>query len=303
MIKEDDLYFEPFTEHFTRGFRVEEVLFSGKSKYQTIEIISNSLLGKVLFLDGKIQSAQVDEFVYHESLVHPSMVASPDPRRVLILGGGEGATLREVLRHDSVERAVMVDIDRDLVEICREQLPEWSAGAFEDSKTDLVFGDAREYVRGEGRAFDVIVSDLTEPVESGPSVHLFTREFFQDVSRILSEDGVFVLQAGSADNKCYDFFASNAATLREVFPVVRPMWVFMFSFSLPWGFVMASKKTDPLGLDEGEISKRMRDRCVSGLKCYSPGYHRGMFSLPVYLKEGLDRGRVLTDAEPFIWEA
>lgn len=296
-------FIEPFTEDFLRFFRVEGVCFEEKTKFQLVHCFRSRLFGKILFLDKKIQSAEVDEFVYHESLVHPALITHPHPKKVLILGGGEGATLREVLKHRPVETAVMVDIDEELVKICQEILPEWSQGAFANPKTKLIFQDARLYVQRSKEKFDVILSDLTEPLRESPSLLLFTKEFFEKISFLLKDDGLFVLQAGSTDPHYNHFFASCARTLQEVFPVVRPYWTFMFSFSLPWGFILASQREDPLKLNQREIQERLRQRGVKKLKFYHSEIHSSSFALPLYLKRALKRGRVLTDKDPFVWEA
>jgi len=236
----------------------------------------------VLFLDHKIQSAEIDEFIYHEALVHPSLVTHPRPQKVVILGGGEGATLREVLRYQSVRQATMVDIDEELV-------------------AKLIITDARQFLERNEEKYDVIISDLTEPVSGGPSVYLFTKEFFELVKRRLTPEGVWVLQAGSADEKFSQFMSSLVKTLESVFPVVRPYWSFILSFSLPWGFICASLKPDPLSLSAEEIKDRLEARQVKGLRFYYPGLHHGLFALPRYLLENFKRGRLLTDDNPFIW--
>jgi len=302
MDKEGSFYTEVFTTGYTRKFMVEKVFFEGRTKYQHVKCFSNALFGKILFLDQKIQSAEVDEFVYHESLVHPAMMTHPMPQRVLVLGGGEGATLREVYRHSTVKSVAMVDIDEELVSICRRHLPEWSAGAYEDSRTHLVFGDARRYVEEKENSFDIIISDLTEPLRKGPSVLLFTLEFYEKISSALDDNGVFVMQAGSTDPTYYEFFAACAKTLASVFPIVRPCWTFVFSFGGPWGFIIASKKEDPLDLEKKDIKNRIDTRGIKGLKFYHDGLHRGLFALPRYLIEARKKGRILTDQKPFIWE-
>jgi len=295
-------YFEPFTDDFSRHFKVDKIDYQGRTKYQLVQFFQSKVFGKILFLDGKIQSAQIDEFVFHESLVHPALITHDAPQKVMIIGGGEGATLRETLRHSSVEKAVMVDIDKKLVELCQEYMPEWSDGAFSDTRTQLIFGDARRYVEKTKQKFDVIISDLTEPVKAGPSVYLFTKEFFKKIFLDLKEEGLFVLQAGSTDPYYYHFFASCAKTLKEIFPLVRPYWTFIFSFGLPWGFILASKNNDPLELDEKKVSQRIRSRGVKNFKFYHPGFHKSLFSLPLYLIKALKKGRILTDKNPFIWE-
>ena len=295
-------FFEPFTESFGRRLKVEKFYYQGKTKYQFVQCFYNEFLGKVLFLDEKIQSAQIDEYIYHESLVHPALVTHPSPREVLVIGGGEGATIREVLRHSTVEKVIMVDIDRELVELCQKYLPEWSEGAFSNPKTNLIFKNARPFVEKTREKFDVIISDLTEPLEQGPSVFLFTEEFFSKSFEALREDGLFVLQAGSADPSYSQFFCSLVKTLKKVFPIVRPYWTFVLSFGMPWGFVLASKTKDPLVLDEKGIAQRVRERAIKKLKYYHPGFHKSYFALPLYLVKSIKQGKVLTDNKPFIWK-
>ena len=300
---EEGFYFaERFTENIIRNIKVDRIRYEGKTKYQYVQLFDNKILGKALFLDKKIQSAAIDECVFHEVLVHPALLSHRLPRRVLIIGGGEGATLREVCRYDCVHRATMVDIDKELIRLCQEHLPEWSAGAFSNPKTRVVYANALKYVLECKQEFDVIVSDLTEPVEGGPSVNLFTHGFFEKLSQILKEDGVLVLQSGSTDLVYNRFFASCARTLEQIFPIVRPYWTFMFSFCSPWGFIFASRKEDPLKIDEKIIKKRFQDRNIKGLKFYHPGIQQWLFALPLYLQKALKKGRVLTEKEPFIWE-
>jgi spermidine synthase len=295
-------YTEVFTQDYFRKFKVEKIFFEGRTKYQYVQCFSNALFGKILFLDNKIQSAQVDEYVYHESLVHPAMITHPKPQRILVLGGAEGATLREVYRHTTVKSITMVDIDKELVEICKKHLPEWSEGAYEDTRTRLVIGDARQFVEETQDKFDVIISDLTEPLKETPSVYLFTQECYEKIDSILNDNGIFVLQAGSTDPTYHEFFTSCAKTLGHVFPKVRPYWTFVFSFGGPWGFIVASKKEDPLDLGMNHLKKRINLRKIKGCKFYHNGLHKGIFALPGYIVKDQDKGRVLTDREPFIWE-
>jgi len=300
-MEEGFFYVESLSPYVWRRYKVDKLYFEGKTKFQVVHCFYNNFLGKVLFLDHKIQSAEIDEFIYHETLVHPSLVTHPRPQKVVILGGGEGATLREVLRHQSVRQATMVDIDEELVAICQKYLPEWSAGAFDDPRSKLIITDARQFLERNEEKYDVIISDLTEPVSGGPSVYLFTKEFFELVKRRLTPEGVWVLQAGSADEKFSQFMSSLVKTLESVFPVVRPYWSFILSFSLPWGFICASLKPDPLSLSAEEIKDRLEARQVKGLRFYYPGLHHGLFALPRYLLENFKRGRLLTDDNPFIW--
>lgn len=301
MKKPGFFYLEPITEYLIREIRVDKIYFQTKTKFQLAECFYNPFFGKVLFLNNKIQSAQVDEYIYHESLVHPALLTHPVPQKVLVIGGGEGATLREILRHGSIKKVVMVDIDRELVKLCQEYLPEWSKGAFSNPKTRLVFEDARRFIERARSKFDIIISDLSEPLKESPSVNLFTKEFFVKIFEILEEDGIFVLQAGSTDPYYHQFFCSLVKTAEKVFPLVRPYWTFILSFGQPWGFILASKKYDPLSASEREIARRVRERRIREIRYYHPGLHKGYFALPLYLARSLRKGKVLTDDKPFIW--
>ena len=294
---------EIFTDNLIFGYRVKEVLYTGHSKYQKIDILDLYAYGKTLFLDNKIQSAEIDEHIYHESLVQPAMFVHPEPRKVLIIGGGEGATLREVLKHNSVEKAVMVDIDGELVEASKKYLPEWSAGAYDDKRTELIIEDARKYIFETDEKFDVVISDLTEPLEEGPSKFLFTLEFYKQVHNILGDDGVLVVQSGSAVQTYNDLAASIYTTLKKIFGFVDVYAVYIESFQMLWAFTIASKATSPKNLEVETLEKRLKARGVENLRFYLPKYHRGLFNIPRYLDESLPKGRVLTDDNPYIWTA
>ena len=152
------------SENFTQLHGIKEVLYTGRTQFQAVEIIRSGSLGKCLVLDGKIQSTEVDEFIYHEALVQPAMVTHPRPETAFIAGGGEGATLREVLSHKTVKRAVMIDIDAEVVDLCKKYLPEHSRGAFEDKRTELYHLDARDYPARSEDKFDIIITDLPDPI-------------------------------------------------------------------------------------------------------------------------------------------
>ena len=169
---------------------VVEVLAYRKTAFQQMYVVRSGIYGTALVLDGKWQSCTGDEFLYHESLVQPACVYHGAPKNVLILGGGEGATTREVLRWRTVERVVMVDIDGEVVAACKEHLPEMHQGAFDDPRTEVVIGDAIEYLDNALPEWDVIISDLSDPIEEGPSFKLFTREYFEQCRRGLRPGGV-----------------------------------------------------------------------------------------------------------------
>jgi len=293
-MNEGEWFSETHTEDLLYSYRIEERVFSGRTRFQRVDILRIKPFGVTLFLDGKLQSAQVDEAVYHECLVHPAMQVHPDPKRVFIAGGGEGATLREVLRYP-VDECVMCDIDSELVEMCKVHLPSWNAGAFGDPRARLVFADARATLAESPDKYDVIISDLPEPLEAGPAQMLYTKEFYEIVRDKLSDDGVFVAQVGSADPVYPDLSACVRATLASVFPVVGVYTVYIFSFQLLWAFAIATK-------GPALIPDTFRE--IPGLFHYNPEIHRAMFVLPGHMRSALsEKGRILTDEEPFSWTA
>jgi spermidine synthase len=202
-----------------------------------------------------------------------------------------------------VEKAVMVDIDRELVELCREHLPEWADGAFSDPRARISIQNARSFINGSKQKYDIMISDLTEPLRTSPSLPLYTQDFFREVRAALKEDGIFAVTAGSCDPYYSRFFSSCVKTLESVFRCVRPFWTFIFSFGLPWGFILAADRADPAGLSEKEILRRSRLRKVRRLRFYHPLLHKSLFSLPIYLLQSIRSARILTDKRPFIWEA
>jgi len=296
-------YNETHGSNLSYSYKVKEFIYTGRTRFQKVDILNLYAFGKTLFLDGKMQSAEIDERQYHEVLVHPSLISHPEPRKGVILGGGEGATLREALRHKTVEEISMVDIDEELVTLCRRYLPEWSNGAFDDSRARIKYEDARRYLEKNEERYDFIISDLTEPVEEGPSIMLFTKDFFELVSQRLEEDGIFVLQAGSTDPHYIDFFASLKKTLEKVFQIVRPFTTFIFSFQMLWAFLFASNRYDPISIEEDVIRERLGERGIGSLEFYDPQTHRILFQIPNHLRKSLQmEGRILTDEQPYVWE-
>jgi spermidine synthase len=298
-IDPDKWFQDKVSRNLIQLHRIEEVLYRGKSRFQFAEIIRSGSFGKLLVLDGKIQSSEADEFIYHEALVQPAMLTHPQPQTVFIAGGGEGAVLREVLGHKTVKRAVMVDIDREVVALCQKYLPNYSQGAFQDKRTELVHTDAREYLAKGRELFDIIIIDLPDPIEEGPAYRLYTREFYQLVRDRLTASGIISVQAGSASLGELLNLASVNKTLKSVFPLVSPYQTDIPCFGGPWGFCLASLKLDPVPLSPAEVDKRISDRSLTHLKFYDGLTHQGIFSLPKYLREELSKqGRLITDSEP-----
>jgi spermidine synthase len=280
------------------AFEKKQVITKGRTRFQEYEIFLSSLYGHVLVLDGRLQSAQKDEAIYHEAMVHPAMLAHPGPRQVLVLGGGEGATLREALRHATVSRAVMVDIDEELVRMCEKWLPSYHAGAFHDPRTELVFADGRAWLEAQPDAsFDVILLDLPEPLGEGPALTLFTREMYELVRRKLAPRGLMAVQSGSAGIHGRMMPDINW-TLRTVFPQVMAYAAFVPSFMDLYGFHVAGPEF--AWPPPADMAARLQARGVDRLQWFGAEFSAGLPLLPAYLAERLRReGRVLTDAEPF----
>ncbi len=294
----DKWFRDKISDSFVQLHKVSAELYSGQTRYQAARVIRTGDFGKCLVLDGKIQSSELDEFVYHESLVQPAMIAHPRPESVFIAGGGEGATLREVLSHRSVKRAAMVDIDEAVIRICREYLPEWGRGAFDDSRAELHFQDARQFLADSPRRFDVIIIDLPDPLEGGPAYMLYTEEFYRLVRDRLTPDGIIEVQSGSTSLAQLQCLPAVNNTLKSVFPIVRACSVDMPCFGTPWGFCLASSTIDPVSLTPDEIDRRIQERGLR-LKFYDGQTHRGMFALPHYVRESLAREtRLIKDNKP-----
>jgi len=308
-----------YVEDIAPGLKLDmdlySILHTSTSSVQSIQVI-DSYFGRTLVTDGKTQSAEHDEFVYHESLVHPALFWSAHlsksnggrgddgaPRSVFIGGGGELATAREVLRHDTIERVVMVDIDPMVIEVSREYLPEWGGDAVLDHpKVEYVVGDVREYLRTHPHEkFDVAIVDVSDPIEAGPAVALYTQEFYQLVSQRLNPNGAFVTQAGSAsfvplghaaDETC---FGPIRNTLATVFDHAIPYSAPVASFGEDWGFVLAFN--GPLGrgrevadLEIGVVDDMIEERIgmVPGVPEHNGSGARG--SSPGRAMTGYERG-------------
>ena len=259
-----------------------------QTAYQHVQIAEGEHLGRCLLLDGRIQSAEVDEYIYHEALVHPALIMHPNPRRVLVLGGGEGATLREVLRHRTVEEATMVDLDGELVELCREHLP-WAAAIWSDARLRCHYGDAYAFVEEavrQGQTYDVIISDLTDPTDESLAWRLYTREFYALLDRCLTKPGVFATQGfGLRFDDTDQYHAVLNRTLAAVFPEVHSYLEFMQSFDCLCGFVVAANDAN-LRLPRGdELQQRLDARVTGPLRYYDAISHDRLFSLPRPLRD------------------
>jgi spermidine synthase len=279
---------------------VVESAYVGQTEFQTVEVMQTGSFGWCLVLDNKVQSADADEFIYHEAIVHPAMISHPNPRSVFIGGGGEGAVAREVLKYSDVELVTMVDIDREVVDLSRKYLPQRHQGAFDDERLQVITADARKYLQETTSSFDVVILDLADPVEEGPAYLLYTKKFYQEVLERLTPQGVVVVQAGNCNAILYsEVFTVICNTMKTVFPSIHPYYCSVPAFGGMWGFVLGSKGPDPTAWDPPEVDQLLRSRCSGELLFYDGVTHRGMFSLPKYLRYAIDADdRVITEETP-----
>jgi len=284
-------------------------LFAGDTQFQNVAILQHERLGKFLMLDGVEQSNYVDDSTYHETLVHPAMIASPvPPKRVLIAGGGEFATAREVLKHTSVVQCDMVDIDGQLVELCKVHMAEMHQNCYLDSRLNVVIGDAKAFIeQAADNLYDVIIMDLSDPNEGGPCYQLYTREMYECCKRKLTPQGVLVTQAESADKLfAHRSFAKIYSTLRHVFNgenYIQAMTAHLYLMFYNLGFIMVFNNSDDDNkkqeqvphpcklLTAAQVQLRIEERIKGGqaaLNYYSGECHVHTTHLPLFLRRLLN---------------
>lgn len=264
------------------SFKLKKRLFKGKSPFQTVEVVETAGHGKILLIDGMTMVSERDEFVYHEMIAHPALFLHPKPRRVLVIGGGDGGTVREVLRHKSVETCVLVEIDGLVVEASRKYISQ-TAGALSDKRVRVLIEDGVKFVSETSRKFDVVIVDSTEPF--GPAKELFGPSFYKNVKRILTKDGVVASQAGSPFYEITTIKNLFKIT-KLIFPVVE---VCLFNnLTYPgglWAFTFATKGLHPVRDFVPSRVKAARMR----LRWYNAEIHAGCFALPNFLKKAIGR--------------
>ncbi len=276
--------------------KIDECIFSKKTKYQLLEILKTRDFGNVLFLDGDPQSSESEEHVFNECLVHPSMVTQSKPKTVFIGGGGTGLTLREVLRHDTVERVDIVDIDQEVVEICKE-FYNYASESFSDPRTKLYHDDARRFLSNTDTKYDCVFLDTTMPHHDDIAAPLYRKEFFELVCDKLTPGGTFATAANSADYRYSTRFASVVKTLRSVFNFVTPYVAYAPLFGQEWAFVTASNTADPSKLDTVTIDEKLGERGCHGLSFYDGITHQRVFSIDKKTRKTLEtEGSILTDS-------
>lgn len=290
------------TEVHLHGFT--DIYPSIKTKYHEIDLVESPCFGKTLIIDGDVQSSIKDEYIYHEALVHPAMLLSNNVENVFLAGGGEGATLREILKYKALKNVIKCDIDEEAINMYKEKLEEWHKGSFFDSRVTLKHTDARALLESYPDSFfDIIITDLTEPTEDSPSKRLYSKEFFSICKNKLKANGTLAIQASLLRITTFELHASIAKTLKEIFPVSRSYAAYVPSFDTTWGFIFASNQTDPVNFSPKDIYERINDRIEGSLRYYDGITHLHLFSLGKDIRELLDKeGQIITDNTPFYLE-
>ncbi len=266
-----------------------EVCCTLQTPFQRLDVVRLEGYGLCMILDGRIQFAGSDEWIYHELLVHPACLIHGDPRRVAVLGGGDGCTVRELLRYPKMEEILLVDIDRQVVDLFRTRFATVNDGAFEDPRVRVACQDALNYLRGDESSYDLIISDLTEPFDTSGlagdlSFHLYGPEFYRLVEERLSPRGIFVCQAGGVlCQKGHDRHHRDLlAGIRAHFPHVAPCYEFVPSFNELWSIALASR--EPLEISGAEVDSVLASLGVRGLRYYDGISHERAFRTPRFLR-------------------
>jgi len=276
---------EFFTEEQTDGvhlrLKVRQWLVRQQTAYQELVIAETTELGKLLALDGKVMLTEADEAFYHEMLVHPTLMNLDRPETIAVIGGGDGGTVREVLRHPSVRQVFWVEIDEAVLKACRQWLPSVHQGVFDDPRVQVTVAPGEEWLSQFHAAFDAIIVDGTDPI--GPALPLFEPPFFRTCRQALKPQGILALQCGTPF-----YFRDEVRlvwrNLREVFEVVRLYLGFVPTYpSGLWSYAMASRHLPTL--DEATLQSRYQERQLTTCRYYCPEVHLASFALPPFVSE------------------
>ncbi|SFN08847.1 polyamine aminopropyltransferase [Thermodesulforhabdus norvegica] len=299
MSSSKDVFFdEPLTPGMFRRIRARSILYSANSPYQQIDVVETEEYGRVLYLDRRFQTSEAEEYFYHESLVHPAMVIHSVPRKVLLIGGGDGGALEEILKYRTVERVDMVELDGKVIEVARRFLNRICANAFEDPRLNLVVGDGRAFIEKSSDSYDVIILDLTDPM--GPSKYVYTKEFYDLCRDHLNPGGLLSLHN---DSPFFypEAFAVIVNTLKAVFPHMVQFVTFIPGYLLDFAFSVCSSSPIPeRSGEEAEAILRRQGLDASSLKWYEPERHGELLKLPAYARVLLKQEvRISTDDDPY----
>ena len=280
-MSEDDFFTEKQTGGVHLSLKVRRWLLRQKTRYQEIVLAETTELGRLLALDGKVMLTEADEAFYHEMLVHPALMSLDNPQLVAVIGGGDGGTVREILRHPNIRRVFWVEIDEAVLNACREFLPSVHQGVFDDPKVELVIAPGEQLLPKFRETFDAIIVDGTDPI--GPALPLFEPPFFQACQQALKRDGILSLQCGTPF-----YFRDEVKmvwrNLKQVFEQVRLYLGFVPTYpSGLWAYAMAGNYLP--NLDAAELHRRCQQRGLTNLRYYSPKVHIASFVLPPFVQE------------------
>jgi len=281
-MKEDSHWINERWQNVDTFYRIKSVLHEEKTDFQHLQLVDSYEYGTMLLLDGIVQTTEKDEFIYHEMMVHVPMISHPEPTKVLIIGGGDGGILREVLKYPSVEKATMVEIDPHVIELCRKFLPGINGGAFEDGRTDLVISDGAAYVRQTNEKFDVVIVDSPDPV--GPAKILFSQQFYNDIHRVINPEGIMVRQTGSLQMQAHE--------QRESYDLLKRIFAHaaFYVYTVPtyvgglFSSIFCADSVDPILRPAGNIQEKF-DRMAIETRYYNAGIHTGAFNIPQFLRK------------------
>jgi spermidine synthase len=263
------------------GLHVQKVLHSEQTDFQRLDVLETTAFGRLMTLDGLVMVTERDEFVYHELIAHVPLLAHPNPRDVLVIGGGDGGTLREVLRHDCVQRAVLCEIDGAVVQAARTFFPDLAVG-LDDPRADVQIADGVAYVKEAASAsFDLVIVDSTDPI--GPGVGLFSEDFYQHVSRILRPDGLVIAQCESPWQRNVNFrkvYGNLHCVSSSVFALVGSIPTYPFGF---WSWGVASKSHNPAAIADAARYRKLEP----ALRYYNADIHAAVFALPNFFRRQL----------------
>lgn len=278
---------EKYDENVKISYKFDNHLFHKKSPFQIIDVYENNLFGKYLVIDDILMITEKDEFIYHEMITHVPMSCNPNIKNVLVIGAGDGGTVRELCRYKSIESITMVEIDKDVVDACLEFFPQVSSSLKTDSRVNLIIGDGIEFVKNaKTNSYDLIIVDSTDPI--GPGEGLFSVNFYENCYNILNENGILVNQSESA---YYPFnireLKRSCSKIHKIFPILNYYQAFIPSYpSGHWLFGFASKSIMPLNENINEWNKNNFKT-----KYYNTDLHRGSFYLPNYVKDILKESK------------
>jgi len=263
------------------------IYFEGKlaerrqTPFQLLEVYETPQLGRIFRLDGYNMTSERDEFFYHENLVHPAAVAHPGPKRALVIGGGDGGSSEELLKHRTLEQVHMAELDPDVVEVSRRQFAKVHRGVFDDPRLKVTVGDGLAYLRSTAVRYDLVSMDLTDPV--GPSVELYSPATFALAKGAMAPGGVLTLHIGSPWFHA-ERVRQTIANLRQVFRVVVPYFAYIPIYGSVWGFATASDTLDPRSIGPAEVERVIAARGLADLQFYNGEVHRSLFAIPNYVK-------------------